>query len=105
MSLSSTVAPLKRAATAPLLRASLGSAPSNGHTAFIPQCRKLVFEYCDRWPSSANARTYLVNHLEELARANPHVEVVVKQRNQKQPIVRGFYGACLHELFGGYLGC
>ncbi|KZT06253.1 uncharacterized protein LAESUDRAFT_736992 [Laetiporus sulphureus 93-53] len=78
-------------ATKPLMRASLCSRPANGHIAFIPQIRKLVFEYCDKWPSSANTRTYIRDHLEKLARANPHAEVVVKQRNQKEPVVRGFY--------------
>ncbi|KAF8887785.1 hypothetical protein BD779DRAFT_1672603 [Infundibulicybe gibba] len=38
-----------------------------------------------------NTRTFILNHLEPLARQNPHVEVVVKQRNHKEPIVRGFY--------------
>ncbi|KAL0950619.1 hypothetical protein HGRIS_007410 [Hohenbuehelia grisea] len=80
-----------RAATTPVFRASLRSRPANGHVAFIPQIRKLVFEYCDKWPSSANTRTYLKNHLEDLARANPYVEVVLKQRNHNEPIVRGFY--------------
>ena len=76
----------------PLFRAQLRSTPANGHVAFVPQLRKLVFEYCDKWPSSASTRTYLLNHLQPLARSNPHVEVVVKQRNHKEPIVRGFYG-------------
>lgn len=75
----------------PLFRAQLRSRPANGHTAFIPHIRKLVFEYCDKWPSSANARTYLLNQLQPLARSNPHVEVVVKQRNHKEPVIRGFY--------------
>lgn len=75
-----------------LLRAQLRSRPANGHAAFLPHIRKLVFEYCDKWPSSANTRTYIYNHIESLAKQNPHVEVVVKQRNQKEPIVRGFYG-------------
>lgn len=76
---------------APIIRAKLGSAPANGHTAFLPQIRKLVFEYCDKWPSSTNSRTYLLNHIEDVARQNPHVEVVVRQRTQKEPIIRGFY--------------
>lgn len=76
---------------APIIRAKLGSSPANGHTAFLPQIRKLVFEYCDKWPSSANSRTYLLNHIEDVARQNPHVEVVVRQRTQKEPIIRGFY--------------
>ncbi|KAJ6519325.1 thioredoxin-like protein [Mycena sanguinolenta] len=75
----------------PLFRARLGSAPANGHVAFIPQIRKLVFEYCNDWPSSANTRTFLQRDLIPFARSNPHVEIVVKQRNRKEPIVRGFY--------------
>ncbi|KAG7450118.1 uncharacterized protein BT62DRAFT_491935 [Guyanagaster necrorhizus] len=76
---------------AALLRGQLRSYPANGHGTFLPQIRKLVFEYCDKWPSSANTRTYILKHLESLARANPHVEVVVRQRNYKEPIVRGYY--------------
>jgi large subunit ribosomal protein L43 len=74
-----------------LFRAQLRSRPANGHTAFLPQLRKIVFEFCDKWPSSANTATYLLSAVQSLARQNPHIEVVVKQRNQKEPIVRGFY--------------
>lgn len=81
-------------ATRPLLRGQLTSRPANGHVAFIPQVRKVVFEVCDKWPSSVNTRTYIHNELEELARANPHVEFVVKQRTQREPIIRGFYRTC-----------
>ena len=75
----------------PLLRASLRSNPSNGHRVFIPQCRKMIFEYCETWPTSANTRTFIVKHLEDVARKNPHVEIVVKPRPHKEPIVRGLY--------------
>jgi large subunit ribosomal protein L43 len=75
-----------------MLRGQLRSFPANGYAAFLPQIRKLVFEVCEKWPSSANTRTYLRNTLQPLARDNPHVEIVVKQRNHKEPIVRGFYG-------------
>ncbi|KAH9927516.1 thioredoxin-like protein [Epithele typhae] len=51
----------------------------------------MVFEYCDTYTSSANFRTYIHNHLEGIARKNPHVEFVVKQRPNKEPVVRGFY--------------
>ena len=84
-------------AVKPLLRAHLTSSPANGHGSFIPQCRKVVFEYCNKWPSSANTRTYLKNHLEELARSNPHVELVVKPRPTHEPIIRGFYST-LHPI-------
>lgn len=79
----------------PLLRAKLASRPANGHVSFIPQIRKLVFEYCEKWPSSNNTRTFVKNHLEDLARTNPHVEIVIRQRNYKEPIVRGFYCPCI----------
>ncbi|KAF9786067.1 thioredoxin-like protein [Thelephora terrestris] len=78
-------------ATRPIFRASLRSAQANGHAVFIPQCRKIVFEYCDKWPSSANTRTFLLKHLRSVAEENPHVELVVRQRNHKEPIARGFY--------------
>jgi Mitochondrial ribosomal protein L51 / S25 / CI-B8 domain len=79
------------APTLHILRGSLKSYPANGHVAFVPQIRKLVFEYCDYWPSSAHTRTFLRQRVEQLARDNSHVEIVVKQRKHKQPIVRGFY--------------
>ncbi|KAF8610770.1 hypothetical protein BDV93DRAFT_484234 [Ceratobasidium sp. AG-I] len=75
----------------PILRAALRTKPSNGHGAFVPQLRKLVFEYCDTWSSSALLRSYLLRNTERLAEQNPHVEVVVRQRSFKPPIVRGIY--------------
>jgi hypothetical protein len=86
------------APTRPLFRAQLVSAGANGHTSFVHPLRKLVFEYCEAGPSSATTRTFLRDHLETLARAHPHVEVVVRQRSQRQPVVRGFYRACLSSL-------
>lgn len=76
-----------------ILRGRLWSAAANGHAAFVPQIRKLVFECCDRWASSETTRRYLLTRLVGLARDNPHVEVVVRQRVHREPIVRGFYGA------------
>lgn len=91
------------APTKPLLRASLRSRPSNGHAIFIPQIRKMIFEYCETWPTSANLRTFILNHLEDLARKNPHVEIVVKQRLHREPIVRGLYCPCFSISFLSYL--
>ncbi|EJU00981.1 hypothetical protein DACRYDRAFT_53536 [Dacryopinax primogenitus] len=72
-----------------VVRASLVSRP--GHAVYIPQIRKLVFEYCDVWISNIHARTYLLNHVAKLAAAHPHVEVVVQQRSNHHPIARGLY--------------
>ncbi|KAF9519656.1 hypothetical protein BS47DRAFT_1370657 [Hydnum rufescens UP504] len=69
----------------PILRGQLHSKPSNGHIAFIPQIRKLVFESCETWPTSAPLREVLGLHAETPARENPH------KRMYREPIVRGFY--------------
>ena len=84
--------------TRPILQHQLISKATNGHRLFIPQCRKLVFEYCERSKSSTRTRTWLLNSVEEIARQNPHVEVVVKPRSFKEPIVRGFYRACCSAI-------
>lgn len=78
-------------ATQQLWRAQLRSYPANGHTAFLPQIRKVVLEFCQHYPSSSNARTFISNHLERVAREHPHVEFVIRQRNGHEPIARGFY--------------
>ncbi|KAL4068385.1 hypothetical protein V8B97DRAFT_2009042 [Scleroderma yunnanense] len=77
-----------------LLRGQLRSLPANGYTAFLPQVRKVVLEFCQHYPSSRNTRSFVAAHLERVARENPHVEFVLKQRNGHQPIARGFYGVC-----------
>jgi len=82
----------------PLLRAKLGSSPSNGHVVFLPQIRKLVVEYTNNMPSSANTRTFVSNHIEELARQYPHVEIVVRQRMEREPVIRGLYGVSDYNL-------
>jgi hypothetical protein len=84
--------------TRPLHRAQLASAGANGHAAFVPPLRKLVFEYDAAGAPSAHTRTFLLNRLEDVARANPHVELVVRERPQRQPVVRGFYGLCSSVL-------
>ncbi|KAF8344224.1 thioredoxin-like protein [Cantharellus anzutake] len=75
----------------PRFRAGLRSRPSNGHISFIPQIRKLVFEFCESWPTSKPLREVLRENVELLARENPHVEIMVKKRMYKEPIIRGFY--------------
>lgn len=90
---SSFSSPMISAPTKQILRAQLRSFPANGHTAYLPNVRKVVLEFCQKLPSSANTRTFISNDLERVAWQNPHVEFVVKQRNGHEPIARGFYGA------------
>lgn len=84
---------MQRAAAKPILRAQLRSSAANGHVpaSFVPQIRKLVFEFCERWPTSAPLRDVLSGGVQTIASENPHVEVVLKKRMFKEPVVRGFY--------------
>jgi hypothetical protein len=87
-------------ATRPVFRASLVSEGANGHASFVPPLRKIVFEYSEYMASSDVTRIYLRKHLEDLARRNPHVEVVVRPRHNKEPLITGFYGtSCLSYCF------
>ncbi|KAH7104714.1 thioredoxin-like protein [Auriculariales sp. MPI-PUGE-AT-0066] len=75
----------------PIARAALRSTSSNGSAIFIPQIRRLVFEYCDVFATSSRTRSYIFKHIEQLARDNPHVEIVIRQRTGRPPIIRGLY--------------
>lgn len=74
------------------LRRSLSAPLANGHTAFVLPCKKLVFEYCEHWASNAGLREYLVQDLRRLASRYPGVELVVRRREFKHPVVRAVYG-------------
>lgn len=82
---------MPRAPAFPVLRAGLRSSSSNGYVSFVPQIRKLVFEFCERWPTSEPLRNVLKEGAETVARENPHVEVVIRKRMFKEPLIRGFY--------------
>ncbi|KAI9228386.1 MAG: thioredoxin-like protein [Piptocephalis tieghemiana] len=69
----------------------LTSTGKNGVGAFVLQCRKMVFHYCERSGSSAGMRDYLTRQLVPFARSLPQVEVVVSPRPSKHPCIRGFY--------------
>lgn len=75
----------------PIHPSHLVARQGNGFNIFVPPLRKLVFEYCERSEQSSHVRSYLLKHVEQLARSNPHVEVVVKTRTLQPPIVRGLY--------------
>ncbi|KAF9940551.1 39S ribosomal protein L43, mitochondrial [Mortierella antarctica] len=63
----------------------------NGVGAFIPQCRRLVFHYCERSGSSRGMIEYLKKDLIQFAKEHPHVEVIVTPRPSKHPVIRGLY--------------
>ncbi|ORX57505.1 hypothetical protein DM01DRAFT_1319439 [Hesseltinella vesiculosa] len=64
---------------------------SNGAGAFVLQCRKLVFNYCEHWGSSSGMVNYIKKDLVKFAAENPQIEIVVQQRKAHHPIIRGYY--------------
>ncbi|KAF2453630.1 thioredoxin-like protein [Lineolata rhizophorae] len=63
----------------------------NGVGAFILQCKRIDFHYCDWEGSSKGMRSFLRSRLADFARANPAIEINVSPRPRKQPILRGVY--------------
>ncbi|KAI5776353.1 thioredoxin-like protein [Geopyxis carbonaria] len=67
------------------------SAPLNGVGAFILQCKRLDFNYCDWAGSSKGMKEFLKHSLPAFAKQNPGVEMIVSPRPHKHPIIRGTY--------------
>ncbi|KAF9162507.1 39S ribosomal protein L51, mitochondrial [Actinomortierella ambigua] len=63
----------------------------NGVGAFVPQCRRIVFHYCERSGSSRGMIDFLKKDLASFAKSNPHIEVIVTPRPSKHPVIRGLY--------------
>ncbi|KAH0084736.1 hypothetical protein KCU66_g19039, partial [Aureobasidium melanogenum] len=56
------------------------SKSQNGVGAFILQCKRLDFHYCDWAGSSKGMNAFLKHDLPAFARANPQVEITVSPR-------------------------
>ncbi|KAI7263686.1 hypothetical protein KC345_g9046 [Hortaea werneckii] len=63
----------------------------NGVGAFILQCKRLDFHYCDWAGSSKGMNTFLTSTLPAFARKNPGIEISVSPRPGRHPIIRGSY--------------
>ncbi|CAO3668433.1 unnamed protein product [Umbelopsis vinacea] len=69
----------------------LATVTKNGVGAYVLQCRKLIFNYCENWGSNKGMIDYIKKDLVEFAKANPQIEFVVEPRPAHHPIVRGQY--------------
>ncbi|KAF3928924.1 hypothetical protein AA313_de0204533 [Arthrobotrys entomopaga] len=67
------------------------SKAQNGVGAFILQCKRLEFNFCEMGGSSRGMKAFLKHRFAEFARQNPQVEMVVAPRPHKHPIIRGVY--------------
>ncbi|KAH8672525.1 mitochondrial ribosomal protein-like protein subunit L51 [Tricladium varicosporioides] len=63
----------------------------NGVGAFILQCKRLDFHYCDWAGSSKGMNIFLRTTLQSFARANPQIEISVSPRPRKHPVIIGHY--------------
>ncbi|MCJ1256148.1 39S ribosomal protein L51, mitochondrial [Lignoscripta atroalba] len=63
----------------------------NGVGAFILQCKRLDFHYCDWAGSSKGMNAFLRNLLPRFARSNPSIEIHVSPRPSTHPIIRAHY--------------
>ncbi|KAL3423389.1 hypothetical protein PVAG01_05136 [Phlyctema vagabunda] len=87
-------------------QASVGQ---NGVGAFILQCKRMDFHYCDWAGSSKGMNAFLKNSLARFAAANPAIEITVSPRPRKHPMVIGHYvngrhkGICVKNLDKGQI--
>jgi len=63
----------------------------NGLGAFVLQCKKLDFHYCDWAGSSRGMNAFLRSLLPKFAAQNPQVEITVSPRPTKHPLIVGHY--------------
>jgi len=72
----------------PLQRVSVGQ---NGVGAFVLQCKKMDFHYCD-WAGSSKGMNAFIQHLlPRFAAKHPQIEFTVSPRRAKHPVIVGHY--------------
>ncbi|KAG5513692.1 hypothetical protein PMAC_000730 [Pneumocystis sp. 'macacae'] len=64
------------------------SSNRNGIGAYIFQCKKIQFCYCNWAGSSRGMNLFLRNILPKFAQDHPYIEMVVSRRPGKHPILR-----------------
>ncbi|KAL8696171.1 MAG: hypothetical protein Q9201_007793 [Fulgogasparrea decipioides] len=63
----------------------------NGIGAFILQCKRLDFHYCDWAGSSRGMNLFLQHHLPLFAASHPSIEIHVSPRPHRHPVIRGHF--------------
>ncbi|KAL8694455.1 MAG: hypothetical protein Q9218_000867 [Villophora microphyllina] len=67
------------------------SVGQNGIGAFILQCKRLDFHYCDWAGSSRGMNSFLQHNLPLFASLHPSIEIYVSPRPHKHPVIRGYF--------------
>ncbi|KAK2748124.1 39S ribosomal protein L51, mitochondrial [Myotisia sp. PD_48] len=63
----------------------------NGVGAFILQCKRLDFHYCDWAGSSTGMNSFIREILPSFAKRNPQIEIRISPRPNKHPVIKGHY--------------
>ncbi|BFZ54038.1 39S ribosomal protein L51, mitochondrial [Savitreella phatthalungensis] len=63
----------------------------NGIGNFLLQCKSIELAYCDWAGSSRGMNDFLLNRLRTFATANPQIDLIVRKRPHRHPILRGHY--------------
>ncbi|KAF2189016.1 hypothetical protein K469DRAFT_748207 [Zopfia rhizophila CBS 207.26] len=63
----------------------------NGVGAFILQCKRLDFHYCDWAGSSRGMKAFIKTSLPKFANQHPQIEITVSPRPRKHPVIIGHY--------------
>ncbi|KAK0264223.1 39S ribosomal protein L51, mitochondrial [Friedmanniomyces endolithicus] len=63
----------------------------NGVGAFILQCKRIDFHYCDWAGSSRGMNAFLKHQLPAFAAQNPSIEISVSPRPGRHPVIKGQY--------------
>ncbi|KAI4238591.1 MAG: hypothetical protein LQ349_001008 [Xanthoria aureola] len=63
----------------------------NGVGAFILQCKRLDFHYCDWAGSSQGMNLFLQHNLARFAASHPSIEIHVSPRPHRHPVIRGHF--------------
>ncbi|KKA30120.1 hypothetical protein TD95_005113 [Thielaviopsis punctulata] len=67
------------------------STGQNGVGAFVLQCKRINFHYCDWAGSSVGMNGFIKSQLAKFAAANPEIEIEVSPRPGKHPVIIGHY--------------
>jgi large subunit ribosomal protein L43 len=62
-----------------------------GVGAFVLQCKRLEFHYCNWWGSSRGMNAFLKASLPAFAKRNPSIEFSVSPRPNKHPVIIAHY--------------
>ncbi|KAF2838033.1 hypothetical protein M501DRAFT_1004859 [Patellaria atrata CBS 101060] len=63
----------------------------NGVGAFVLQCKRLDFHYCDWAGSSKGMNSFLKHTLPSFAKKHPQIEIRVSPRPSKHPVIKASY--------------